>query len=191
MVDSAEQTIATSPLLETKLYIPKWRTGLIPRARLIEHLDRGAERKLTLVSAPAGCGKTTALAEWVHSVGARHAVPLQISWVSLDQSDNDPALFWAYFITALRTIRPGVGERALSLLHSPQPPPIEVSLGALLNEVSTTLRDPSTGPPMRHRGDSSRSSGHGFVVMLDDYHLIDAQPVHDGLPFFSTTCRLR
>ena len=135
MADSAGQTVAISPLLETKLYIPKWHSGLVPRARLIKRLDQGTERKLTLVSAPAGFGKTTMLAEWLSSApaGERPA-----AWVSLDQSDNDPALFWAYFIAALQTVQSGVGENALSLLHSPQPPPIEALLGTLLNEMESS-----------------------------------------------------
>ena len=70
MADSPGQMVAASPLLETKLYIPRWRSGLVPRARLIERLDQGAERKLTLVSAPAGFGKTTLLAEWVAATPA-------------------------------------------------------------------------------------------------------------------------
>jgi LuxR family maltose regulon positive regulatory protein len=160
MVDSAGQTVATSPLLETKLYIPKWRSGLVPRPRLIERLDQGAERKLTLVSAPAGFGKSTLLAEWV---AATLASQRPAAWVSLDQSDNDPALFWAYFITALQRVESGVGESALSLLHSPQPPPIEALLRTLLNEITTI--------------------SHGFVLVLDDYHVIDAQPVHSGIAF--------
>ncbi len=104
MVDSPGHTVAGIPLLETKLYIPKWRDGLVSRPRLIERLDQGIERKLTLVSGPAGFGKTTLLAEWVAAtlVSERSA-----AWVSLDQSDNDPALFWAYFITALQAIQSG------------------------------------------------------------------------------------
>ena len=148
MVDSAAQTVATSPLLETKLYVPRWRTGLVPRGRLIERLDQGIERKLILVSAPAGCGKTTVLAEWV---AATPASEQSAAWVSLDQSDNDPALFWAYFIAALQTVRPGVGESALSLLHSPQPPPIESVLTTLINEINAIQDD--------------------FALILDDYPL--------------------
>ena len=178
MVDSLGQTVATSPLLETKLYVPRWRTGLVRRARLVERLDQGTERKLTLVSAPAGFGKSTVLAEWIHSVGARHAVPLQVSWVSLDQSDNDPALFWAYFIAALQTVRPGVGESALSLLHLPQSPPIESVLTTLINELNA-IQDPSASSGQAH----STDSGHGFVLVLDDYHVIDAQPVHGAVTF--------
>ena len=160
MVDSAGQAVAASPLLETKLYVPRWRTGLVPRPRLIERLDQGTERKLTLVSAPAGFGKSTVLAEWV---AATPASERPAAWLSLDQSDNDPALFWAYFIAALRTVRPGVGEKTLSLLQLPQSPPIEALLGTLLNEINTI--------------------SHDFVLVLDDYHVIDAQPVHDGTTY--------
>ena len=160
MVGSLEQTVATSPLLETKLYLPKWRPGLVARPKLIERLDQGADRKLTLVSAPAGSGKTTLLAEWlsVTAAGERPA-----AWVSLDPSDNDPTFFFAYLITALQTVQAGVGESALSLLHSPQPPPLETLLGTLLNEISAI--------------------SHDFVLVLDDYHLIDSEPVHDGTAF--------
>ncbi len=118
MVDSPGHMVATSPLLETKLYIPKWRAGLVSRPRLIERLDQGTERKLTLVSGPAGFGKTTLLAEWVAATSASERAA---GWVSLDQSDNDPALFWAYFIAALQTVQSEVGETALSSLYSAQP----------------------------------------------------------------------
>ena len=137
MVSSPGQTVATSPLLETKLYIPRWRTGLVPRARLIERLDRGLERKLTLVSAPAGFGKSTVLAEWAAGTPADER---PAAWVSLDQSDNDPALFWAYFITALQTVHSGLGESARSLLRSAQPPPIEVLLGLCLTRSPLARR---------------------------------------------------
>ena len=132
----------------------------MPRARLIERLDQGTERKLTLVSAPAGFGKTTVLAEWLAATPASERAT---GWVSLDQSDNDPAFFWAYFITALQKVQSGVGESALSLLHSPQPPPIESVLTTLINEINAIEDD--------------------FALILDDYHVIDAQPVHDGTTF--------
>ncbi len=106
-------------LLETKLYIPKWRPGLVSRPRLIERLHHGIERKLTLVSAPAGFGGTTLLAEWVAGTAAGDR---PAAWVSLDEGDNDPALFWAYFIAAVHTVQSEVGKRALSSLYSAQPP---------------------------------------------------------------------
>ena len=95
-----------SPLLETKIYVPRPRRGLVPRPRLSERLNRGAESKLTLVSAPAGFGKTTLLAEWL---AAAPADERSAAWLSLDHSDNDPASFWTYLITALQTVEPGCG----------------------------------------------------------------------------------
>ncbi len=152
--------VASSPLLETKLYIPQWRPGLVARPRLTAQLDQGAKRRLTLVSAPAGSGKTTLLAEWL---AATPASERPAAWLSLDQSDNDPALFWAYFITALRTVESGIGENALSLLHSPQPPPIEALLGTLLNEISAMSRD--------------------FVLGVDEVIIVEDQHIHEGTTF--------
>lgn len=123
-------------------------------------MHRGIERKLTLVSAPAGFGKTTLLAEWVTAAPASER---PVTWVSLDQGDNDPAFFWAYFITALQKVQSEVGERALSLLHSPQPPPIESVLATLINEINAIEED--------------------FALILDDYHVVDAQPVHSAIAF--------
>ncbi len=160
MVGLPGQNLAATPRLETKFYVPKWRSSLVPRTRLIERLDQGAERKLTLVSAPAGFGKTTLLAEWLAGTPAAER---PAAWVSLDQGDDDPGLFWAYFIRALQTVQSGVGENALSLLHSPQPPPVESVVTSLINEINAIE--------------------HDFALILDDYHLIDAQPVHDGITF--------
>ena len=88
------------PLLETKLHVPRWQRGLVARPRLSERLSRGAESALTLVSAPAGFGKTTLLAEWL---AAAPADGRSVAWLSLDQRDNDPALFWTYLVAALKT----------------------------------------------------------------------------------------
>ena len=122
-------------LLETKLYIPRSRRGLVPRPRLSERLDRGAASTLMLVSAPAGFGKTTLLTEWLAAGPAAPADERRAAWLSLDRGDNDPASFWTYVIAALRTAAPGVGESALALLRAPQPPPIETVLTALLNDL--------------------------------------------------------
>ena len=100
-----------SPLLETKLHVPKRRRGLVTRPRLTQRLSRSAESALTLVSAPAGFGKTTLLTEWL--AGDR-SDGRSAAWVSLDQRDNDPATFWTYLITALQTAAPGVGAGALT-----------------------------------------------------------------------------
>jgi hypothetical protein len=126
------------PLLETKLYVPRLRRGLVARPRLSERLSRGAESKLTLISAPAGFGKTTLLAEWMATAPARER---PTAWLSLDPSDNEAASFWTYLITALQTVAPGVGASALSLLQAPRPPPIEAVLATLLNEIGLVPDD--------------------------------------------------
>jgi LuxR family maltose regulon positive regulatory protein len=148
------------PLLKTKLYIPPLRPELVPRLRLIERLNAGLHCKLTLVSAPAGFGKTTLLSEWV----AGNERP--VAWLSLDEGDNDPARFLAYFVAALNQAKgteAPLGGGVLSMLQSPQPPPTEAILTTLINEI-TVIPD-------------------RIVLVLDDYHLIEAQPVHDFLTF--------
>jgi LuxR family transcriptional regulator, maltose regulon positive regulatory protein len=148
-----------SPVLATKLYIPPPRAKIVLRPRLIERLNEGlsAGCKLTLISAPAGFGKTTLVSEWV--AGCQRPA----AWLSLDEGDNDPTRFLTYFIAALQTITANIGAGVLSVLQSPQPPPIELILTALLNEI-TTLPD-------------------NFVLVLDDYHVIDSQPVDQALTF--------
>ena len=148
------------PLLETKLHVPRPRRVLVARPRLEKLLSRGAQSALTLVSAPAGFGKTTLLAEWLTAAPADGR---SVAWLSLDQRDNDPALFWPYVVAALKTAVPGIGEGALSLLQSPQPAPIEVVLAALLNDLSASAND--------------------VVLLLDDYHLIEAREIQDGMAF--------
>ena len=147
------------PLLETKLHVPRWRRGLVARPRLSERLSRGAESALTLVSAPAGFGKTTLLAEWL---AAAPADGRSVAWLSLDRRDNDPALFWTYLVAALKTAAHGVGASALSLLQPPRPP-TEAGLATLLNDLGAISDD--------------------VVLVLDDYHVIDAREVQDGMAF--------
>src|SRR5687768_4997229 len=105
------------PLLGTKLYVPRGRRGVVPRPRLSERLNRGAASRLTLVSAPAGFGKTTLLAEWL---AAAPADARSAAWLSLDPGDNQPATFWTYLVAALQTVAPGIGQGPLSLLQSPR-----------------------------------------------------------------------
>jgi LuxR family maltose regulon positive regulatory protein len=154
----------TTPLLQTKLHIPSSRPNLVPRLHLIERLNEGLrlQRKLTLVSAPAGFGKTTLLSEWIHG-RAGGLSPRDAGWLSLDEGDNDLARFIAYLVAALQTIDANVGASTLSALQSPQPSPIEEILTALINQIGLVSDD--------------------FTLVLDDYHLVTAQPTHDALTF--------
>ena len=117
-------------LLSTKLFIPRPRSNLVARPRLIDRLNAGLDRKLTLIAAPAGFGKTTLLSEWIPQS------PRCVTWLSLDEGDNDPTKFWAYFISSLQRLRPDLGDGALALLQSPQAPPITSILTALINDIT-------------------------------------------------------
>jgi LuxR family maltose regulon positive regulatory protein len=146
-------------VLATKLYVPPARLKGVRRSRLIDRLNDGlaAGHKLTLVSAPAGFGKTTLISEWIAGSGRAAA------WLSLDIGDNDPARFLTYLIAAIQTVAANVGESLLGVLQAPQSPPIESILTTLLNQVST-LSD-------------------NFILVLDDYHVIDAKPIENALGF--------
>ena len=102
------------PILNTKLYIPPPRPGVVPRPRLIERLNEGLHRKLNLTCAPAGFGKSTLLGEWVI------ALPREAAWLSLDEGDSDPTRFLTYLVAALQTIAADIGEGVLGMLQSPQ-----------------------------------------------------------------------
>jgi LuxR family maltose regulon positive regulatory protein len=156
-----------APILATKLYIPPPRAKIVLRPRLIERLNEGLSsgRKLTLISASAGFGKTTLVSEWVASCGR------PVAWLSLDEGDNDPTQFLTYLVAALQTLAPNVGAGALAALQSPQPLPTESILTALLNEITAIPDNPSTG------------SGQRFIFVLDDYHVIDVKPVDEALTF--------
>ena len=149
----------SGPLLLTKLYVPPPRPNLVMRPRLIEQLNNGLSsgRKFTLISAPAGFGKTTLVSEWIASCGR------QLAWYSVDEGDNDPARFISYIVKALQMLKEGIGDGLLPALQSPQPLQIEVILTNLLNEISTI-------------------SEH-FLLILDDYHTIDSQIVDQSLLF--------
>ena len=146
-------------LLTTKLNIPPARLIIVPRPRLIERLQEGLSYNLILISAPAGFGKTTLLVEW-----ARQSQPrVRTAWVSLDEGDNDPVRFWDYFVTSLKMLQSDFGESTQALLHTPQPPPMEELLTVLINELAGISFE--------------------FALILDDYHVITSQPVHDGITY--------
>ena len=146
-----------TPMLATKLYLPPLRPNVVSRPRLIEWLNEGLYRKLILISAPAGFGKTTLISAWLKVIERPSA------WLSLDEGDNDPARFLSYLVAALQTIAPNIGEGVLSLLQSSQPLSTEAILTVLLNEITTLPGN--------------------FVLVLDDYHMIDTKSVDIALSY--------
>jgi len=144
-------------LLKTKLNAPRSRDELVSRSFLLDKLNQGLSGKLILVSTPAGFGKTTLLGEWTRQCH------LPVAWLSLDDNDNDPSRFWSYFVGAVQAIKPGMGEAALASFQSGQPQPIEAFLITLINEITDKLTP--------------------FVVVLDDYHLINAQAIQTAITF--------
>ena len=162
--------MSTADILKTKLYIPHTRPELVPRPRLIGRLNESLHRKLTLISAPAGFGKTTLVSDWVDIFRSydhkESQVGNRVGWISLDEGDNDQVRFIAHIIAALNHvggIEATIGEGALSMLQSPQPPVIESILTSLINELDAV--------PGR------------IILVLDDYHLIDAPSINYAISF--------
>src|ERR687896_462744 len=148
--------LTTESLVSTKLRPSQARPNLVARLRLIATLEREAGRKLTLISTPAGFGKTTLLVEWLRERAGGEGY---VAWLSLDEGDNDPVRFLSYLVAALRrTVGEGFGEGVLAALRSPGPPRMEAVLGALINELADLLGE--------------------VAVVLDDYHVIDSENVH-------------
>jgi LuxR family maltose regulon positive regulatory protein len=161
-----------STLLSTKLNIPPPRPDLVPRPRLIERLNEGLTRKLTLVSAPAGYGKTTLVSDWI----TRSKVP--VAWLSLDASDNNLARFFGYLIAALQAIHPDIGAEIAPILATDSALPVEFEplLTVLVNDIAASATDLSTLLP-------SEVARQGFVLILDDYHVITELEIHQALDF--------
>ncbi len=169
------------PLLQTKLYIPgpQARSGRliwVSRPRLLQKLNAGFVQKLTLICAPAGFGKSTLIRAWIDAsmVDSKREIlpsqpntasPLpQFCWLSLDDSDNDPSRFWSYVVAALQTVQSDLGTQVMALLQAPQPPPTEIFLTLLLNDLARL-----PGP---------------ICLVLDDYHLINSPAIHQSLIFW-------
>jgi LuxR family maltose regulon positive regulatory protein len=160
-------------LLATKLHIPRVRHDTVPRPRLAARLDDAMSGTVTVVSAPAGFGKTTLVSEWLQMHAGRppaanqHLSPityhLHAAWLSIEEGDSEPALFLRYLIAALRTVAPELGESALAMLQSPQPAPVASVLPALTNSLAQL--------------------SEGTILVLDDYHVLEGQPVHDVMRF--------
>jgi LuxR family maltose regulon positive regulatory protein len=156
--DGVGEGVERAVLLATKLHVPGSGGELVERGALLDALSAGRRRKLTLLSAPAGWGKTTLLAQWA-LVGEEHQ---RCGWLSLDRSDNDPVWFWMYVVAALQKVDPGVGCRAVELLVMGADP-VQVVLPSLLNDLDA-VADP-------------------VVLILDDYHLVVNPAVHEQVAF--------
>lgn len=158
-----------APLLATKLFLPSPTPDLVSRPLLDQRLEAGLGRRLTLISAPAGFGKTTLVSGWLRralaATGGDHGVAdgLKAAWLSLEESDDTPAGFWTYLISAVQTAAPQAGEAARAAFQSPQPPRIESVLVSLINDLA--------GLP------------HPLALVLDDFHAIASAEIHSGVDF--------
>ena len=156
-----ELTALHDQLLATKFFIPSFSHALILRPRLLELLTKKSlECKLTLVSAPAGFGKTTLLSNWIHSLPAERP---RVAWVSLDEGDNEPVLFWRYVLTVLDRAQPGLCAELVAYLDTQQAPPLRSVLQALINRLA--------------------GQAEQFLLILDDYHLLTEQAIHTSLTY--------
>jgi LuxR family maltose regulon positive regulatory protein len=144
-------------LLLTKLFVPQVRANRVARPALVAQLNRGLAGRLTVVSAPAGFGKTTLVADWLRQVDRPY------TWLSLDEGDNDASRFLTYLTAAVQRVDSGWGKSVRGLLRSPQPPALTAMTVTLINEIA--------------------DDDSPFVLVLDDYHLISARSIHDTLSF--------
>ncbi|GER91227.1 HTH-type transcriptional regulator MalT [Dictyobacter vulcani] len=158
--------VSFEPLLLPKLQLPQLQKSLLPREQLWQLLDRGLEHKLTVVSGPAGYGKTTTVSQWIAHNSTRADFP-RVGSVTLDDEDNDVVRFWRYLIAACQTLHPGCGEEALELLRAHRLPPfkpLQMMLTSLINELSQFT--------------------YPAILILDDCHVINSPQVIESLNFF-------
>src|SRR5262249_3238771 len=146
------------PLLESKLHVPRPRAQLVPRPHLVERVQQGMSCPLTLLSAPVGFGKTTLLVEWLARSG------MACAWLTLEAKDNEPVRYFSYLLAALQRLHPALGSGARVLLDAPQPLAMEQVLAVLANELLASKSD-------------------DFALVLDDYHLIETEAIHQGMAF--------
>jgi LuxR family maltose regulon positive regulatory protein len=156
------QPLDTYELLSTKLAPPRPHLSLVARSTLLARIDEGLEYKLTLLSAPAGFGKTTLLSEWITVHSEQQDMP-PVAWVSLDAGDNDPARFWRYVITACKVCDVAIGESALALLRTSRHISFETILTTFINDLAGLV--------------------HGGVLVLEDYHVITSPQIHEAVTY--------
>ena len=146
-------------LIKTKLFIPSASPELVKRSRLLEKIQEASNYKLTLISAPAGFGKTTLLSEWIRD----NRLSIATAWLSLEEADDEPRRFWEYFLAALRTLQPDIGKVILELLHANQSVFEETVITPLINDLAGIEQD--------------------TLMILDDYHFIHSDAIHTGVNF--------
>ncbi len=151
------------PLLKTKLHIPHRRPDMVPRSLLIKQLNERIQRKLTLITAPAGYGKTNLASEWTHSLQSEDTSNNRITWLSLEEADSEPIRFLSYVIAALQQVAPEIGVGALSLFEMAQSPPINTVLNELINDIA--------------------GLDYHIMLVLDDYHVISHPEIHEALRY--------
>jgi LuxR family maltose regulon positive regulatory protein len=163
---SYKRSLMISRLLKTKFFVPTWRTGAVSRPRLLERLQAGLDkqRKMTLISAPAGYGKTTLAAEWIFAIQSDRRTGMRVAWLSLDEGDNDPARFLSYLVSALRSVDGTLGQSALSLLEMPQLPPLSAIMDEMINDLA--------------------GLDYQMILFLDDYHIITNPDLQEALEYF-------
>ena len=143
------------PLLATKFFVPRTRQTIVPRPQLAARLDASLTHPLTLISAPAGFGKTTLVSTWARS-------QLQpVAWLSLDEGDNDPTRFLSYLVAALQRVNPALGQGVQGALAAASPPPPAAAITALSNDLAAAEDE--------------------ILLVLDDFHLVDAAPIHEAV----------
>ncbi len=153
----------TPRLLKTKLHIPHRRPDMVPRSLLIKQLNERIQRKLTLITAPAGYGKTNLASEWTHSLQSEDTANNRITWLSLEEADSEPIRFLSYVIAALQQVAPEIGVGALSLFEMAQSPPINTVLNELINDIA--------------------GLDYHIMLVLDDYHVISHPEIHEALRY--------
>lgn len=165
------QLAGADELLRPKLQPPRLASNLVRRESLFARLDEGLDLKLTLLSAPAGFGKTSLVSQWLDqkvekqasSPGQRSSPPPVVAWVSLDAGDNDPVRFWRYILIACQVFQPDLGHTGLELLRVPRQPPFEAILTAFINELTELQGD--------------------HILVLEDYHVISSPQIHQTVAF--------
>ena len=157
MKDPQSASLRREKLLHAKLMAPRLPAGLIARQDLLARLDAGLTRRVILVTAPTGYGKTTLVRQWI----ADRKIPA--AWLTLDEYDNDPVRFWTYLVSALRSVDAGLGKPALSALAAPQPLFFQSVLTALINDLAELQGT--------------------CVLVLEDYHTITSAEIHAALSY--------